>query len=186
MDVNKITIKRINGDFKLFEKSNPQYFDIFPNKDNILEIYFLMYGRPDTPYAGGQYIGKIVHNSEYPRKAPDYYMLTPNGRFDTNKKICLTNSSYHQADWAPAAWNLVSILEGFSSVWHSDIKEDKVGISHLSNVPVSTIKEYANKSIGYNSANLSSLYSSFPKVISGYDPKNYVPVKEEKPKELSV
>ncbi len=170
MEVNKITIKRINGDFKLFEKTNPQFFDITPNKDNILEIYFLMYGRPDTPYEGGQYMGKIVHSPEYPRKAPDYYMLTPNGRFDINKKICLTNSSYHQSDWAPAAWNLVSILEGFSSVWHSDIKEDKIGISHMSNTPEATIKTFAKSSVNYNRTNLSQLYLQFPKVVSNYNP----------------
>jgi ubiquitin-conjugating enzyme E2 J2 len=170
MEVNKITLKRINGDFKLFEKTNPQFFDIIPNKDNILEIYFLMYGRPDTPYEGGQYIGKIVHSPEYPRKAPDYYMLTPNGRFDINKKICLTNSSYHQSDWAPAAWNLVSILEGFSSVWHSDIKEDKIGISHISNTPESTIKTFAKASVNYNNTNLPQLYLQFPKVISKSNP----------------
>ncbi len=170
MEINKITIKRINGDFKLFEKSNPQYFDILPNKDNVLEIYFLMYGRESTPYEGGQYLGKIVHNPDYPRKAPDYYVLTPNGRFEINKKICLTNSSYHQSDWAPAAWNLVSILEGFSSVWHSEIKEDKIGISHLSNSPVESIKNLAKTSVDYNKTNLLSLYSQFPKVISNYNP----------------
>ncbi len=170
MEINKITIKRINGDFKLFEKSNPQYFDILPNKDNVLEIYFLMYGRESTPYEGGQYLGKIVHNPDYPRKAPDYYVLTPNGRFEINKKICLTNSSYHQSDWAPAAWNLVSILEGFSSVWHSEIKEDKIGISHLSNSPDDVIKNLAKTSVNYNKTNLLSLYSQFPKVISNYNP----------------
>jgi len=170
MDVNKLTIKRINGDFKLFEKTNPPHFDILPNKENILEIYFLMYGREGTSYEQGQYIGKIVHNPEYPRKAPDYYVLTPNGRFDINKKICLTNSSYHQSDWAPAAWNLVSILEGFSSVWHSEIKEDKVGISHISNSQEQVIKTFAKNSIEYNLTNLDKYYSQFPKVISNYNP----------------
>jgi ubiquitin-conjugating enzyme E2 J2 len=172
MEINKITIKRINGDYKLFEKTDPQFFDVLANPENILEIYFLMYGRPDTPYEGGQYIGKIIHNSEYPRKAPDYYMLTPNGRFDINKKICLTNSSYHQADWAPAAWNLVSILEGFSSVWHSEIKEDKHGISHIASTPLETIKKYASQSIGYNMNNLQQFYSKFSKVSKNYNPYN--------------
>lgn len=164
MEINKLTIKRINGDFKAFEKANPQYFDILPNQNNILEIHFLMYGLPNTNFTGGQYIGKIVHNPEYPRKAPDYYMMTPNGRFDLNKKICLTNSSYHQVDWAPAAWNLVTILEGFSSVFHSEIKEDKIGISHLSNVSEETIKEMAAKSVEYNKMYLSEYYLQFPKV----------------------
>lgn len=31
MNINQITIKRINGDFKLFEKVSPTYFDILPN-----------------------------------------------------------------------------------------------------------------------------------------------------------
>jgi ubiquitin-conjugating enzyme E2 J2 len=166
MNINKITIKRINGDYKLFEQSNSQYFDVLANPENILEIYWLMYGREGTPYEGGQYIGKIIHNPQYPCKAPDYYVLTPNGRFETNKKICLTNSSYHQADWAPAAWNLVSILEGFSSVWHSEIAEDKVGISHITKMPIQSLKQYAHDSISYNVCHLAQIYDKFPKVIN--------------------
>ena len=154
MELNKITIKRINGDLKKFKEENSKYFDIYPNTDNILEIYFLLYGRENTSYEGGQYIGKIVHSPEYPRKAPDYYIFTPNGRFECNKKICLTNSGYHQSDWAPAAWNLVTLLEGLSSVWHSDIKEDKIGISHITNADVSIIKKYAIDSINYNTEKL--------------------------------
>ena len=168
--INKVTIKRINGDLKLFEKENPQYFDILPNKENILEIHFLMWGRPGTPYEGGQYIGKIIHNSLYPLKAPNYFMLTPNGRFEVNKAICLTNSAFHQSDWAPGAWNLISILEGFSSVWHSEINEDKVGISHLRNVSDETIKTLVKCSHKYNIENLSTIYSQFPKQQSGYTP----------------
>jgi ubiquitin-protein ligase len=170
MEINKITIKRINGDFKAYEKAEPKYFDILPNPNNILEIHFLMYGLPNTIYQGGMYICKIVHNPEYPRKAPDYYVLTPNGRFDINKKICLTNSSYHQDDWAPAAWNLITILEGFSSVFHSDFKEDKVGISHLNNISVDSIKLYASNSVKYNMDNLQSIFSEFKKVKSNYNP----------------
>ena len=34
-----ITLKRINGDFRKFKEENPKYFDIYPNPDNILEIY---------------------------------------------------------------------------------------------------------------------------------------------------
>jgi len=146
MEVNKITIKRINGDYKLFEKSDPQFFDVLANPDNILEIFFLMYGRDGTPYEGGQYIGKIVHSPEYPRKAPDYYMLTPNGRF------------------------LVSILEGFSSVWHSEIKEDKHGISHIASTPPEQIKNLASQSVQYNVTSLVNLYPKFSKVKKNYNP----------------
>jgi ubiquitin-protein ligase len=164
MELNKITLKRINGDFMKFNVENPEHFDVFPNQDNILEIYFLLLGRKDTPYEGGYYVGKIVHSPEYPRKAPDYYIFTPNGRFEINKKICLTNSAYHQADWAPAAWNLITLLEGFSSVFHSDIKEDKIGISHITDTPVSELKKLASESVKFNKEKLEKIYSNFPKI----------------------
>lgn len=169
MDISMLTMKRIAGDYKLFAKVNPQYFDVLPQKDNILEIYFLLYGRPDSPYKGGQYMGKIVHNPLYPVKAPDYYVLTPNGRFTINQKICLTNSSFHQESWSPAAWNLVSMLEGFSSVWHSEFIDDKTGLNHI-NISVEEIKKFAENSIDYNMKNLKDIYIKFPKVISNHCP----------------
>lgn len=163
-NLNKITIKRINGDFKKFQEENPTHFDVYPNPDNILEIFFLLYGREETPYANGLYVGKIVHSPDYPRKAPDYYMLTPNGRFDINKKICLTNSAYHQADWAPGAWNLITLLEGFASVWHSEIKEDKIGISHITESNIPNILKMAKESNDYNKNNLPNIFLNFPKM----------------------
>lgn len=161
--INPITIKRINGDLRLFEKSNSENFDVVPNNNNILEIYFLLIGQKDSYWEGGHFIGKIIHSPEYPRKAPDYIMLTPNGRFDINRKICLTNSAFHQGDWAPAAWNLVSILEGFSSVWHSNFSEDQYGIGHL--VPKKEIcKKYTADSIAFNKTKYPEIYDKFKKV----------------------
>ena len=182
-NINVVTLKRINGDFKLFNKSNPKYFDIYPNNDTILEIWFLLYGLENTPYEGGQYIGKIVHSPEYPLKAPDFFMYTPNGRFHCCKKICLTNSSYHQESWTPGAWNLVSMLEGLFSIWNSDIKEDLTGIGHLK-TGISEIKILAKQSIDYNMTVLSNIYNSFPKVQEKYNPYTKVSLepKVEEPK----
>lgn len=161
--INPITIKRINGDLKLFEKSNSENFDVVPNNNNILEIYFLLIGQKDSFWENGHFIGKIMHSPEYPRKAPDYMILTPNGRFDINKKICLTNSAFHQDDWAPAAWNLVSILEGFTSVWHSNFLEDQYGIAHL--VPQEGVcRKYSVESINFNKMKYPEIYSKFKKV----------------------
>jgi len=165
MNLSNITLKRINGDLKKFSDENPKYVDVFPNIDNILEINFLLYGREDSNFKGGQYIGKIIHSPEYPCKAPDYYVFTPNGRFEVGKKICLTNSSYHQINWAPAAWNLITLLEGFSSVWHSEINEDKIGISHITNCDPIIINNYASNSVEWNIKNMNSIYQSFPKII---------------------
>ena len=154
-----ITIKRINGEIKQFNKMISELDEksknifIHPNPDNILEIYFLIKGDENSSFKNGEYICKLVHHQQYPLKAPDYYVLTPNGRFEINKKICLTNSAYHQGDWAPAAWNLLTLLNGFYSIWHSEIKEDKIGISHL-NSDSQTIKKLANESINFNKTTL--------------------------------
>ena len=156
--ITPFTIKRLSKDIINFTKSDIKHFKIYPNENNILEIYFLMYGMKDSVYENGEYIGKIVHNTEYPFKAPDYYILTPNGRFDINKKICLTNSSYHQSDWV-ASWNLVLILEGLFSIWHSEIKEDKTGISHINKLSNNDIKIFTDNSILYNKIYLDDIYS---------------------------
>ena len=161
MSINKLTLKRINADFKKFNEAEKENMYVYPNPENVLEIYFLIIGLPGSPYENGHYIGKLVHNPEYPIKAPDYYMLTPSGRFDINKKICLTNSSYHQADWVAGAWNLVTMLEGLSSVFHSDIKEDKVGISHLTNTLEKDIIRLRDESIEYNNKNYLHIYNNF-------------------------
>jgi len=47
------------------------------------------------PYAGGQYHGKLIFPSDYPYKPPAIMMLTPNGRFNTNTRLCLSMSDFH-------------------------------------------------------------------------------------------
>lgn len=151
-----ITLKRINGEIKQFLKSPPDNIKIYPNPDNILEIYFLIKGLDDSPFKDGEYVCKLMHHPQYPMKAPDYYVLTPNGRFDINKKICLTNSAYHQGEWAPAAWNLLTLLNGFHSIWHSTITEDKIGISHL-NYNKDKIKLFSKNSKEFNQEKLKDI-----------------------------
>lgn len=149
MSLNKITIKRINGEIKKFLKSD-QNIKIYHNPDNILEIYFKIIGNEDSDYKNGEFIGVIKHHEEYPLYAPNLYMLTPNGRFIINKKICLTNTSYHQNTWAPAAWNLQNFLEAFESVWYSNTKEDRLGIGHIRKYMKENIINYSNESQNYN------------------------------------
>ena len=150
MSYSPITVKRINGEIKQFLKNNTnEYIKIFPNPDNILEIYFKIKGMENSSFEEGEYLCKLVHHPQYPIKAPDYYVLTPNGRFEINRKICLTNSAYHQSDWAPAAWNLLTLLNGFHNIWHSEIREDKLGIGHM-RISDEKIKELAKNSKQFN------------------------------------
>jgi ubiquitin-protein ligase len=160
-EIRPMTIKRISKDIKLFLNDEHKNIFIYPNPDNILVIFFLLKGQEGTEYENGEYLCKLVHNNNYPLKAPDYYVFTPNGRFEINKKICLSNSAFHQAEWAPGAWNLLSLLNGFFSIWHSDIKEDRIGISHITKINKDKIKEYNENSKTYNTVTHSEIYDKF-------------------------
>ena len=165
--ITKLTIKRINNDYLKYvedDKTSTLLFDVYPNPENILEIYFVLIGVEGTPYEGGVYLGKILHSPSYPLKAPDYFIFTPNGRFDINKKICLTTSGFHQDHWVAGAWNLTTLLQGFSSIWHSDIKEDKIGISHIQDTSPIVLKKQAKESVKFNLTKYKDIFSKFPKM----------------------
>ena len=76
---------------------------------NMLEWHFSFTGIEGTPYQDGIYHGKIMLHPEYPRKAPSICVLTPNGRWEVGKPICLSASAYHQETWDPN-WNLRTLV----------------------------------------------------------------------------
>lgn len=71
-------------------------------------------GPENTPYEGGYYHGKLVFPREFPFKPPSIYIITPNGRFKTNIKLCLSISDFHPDTWNPA-WSVSTILTGLLS-----------------------------------------------------------------------
>jgi len=84
-------------------------FVAVPLEDNIFEWHFTMRGPKNTEFEGGIYHGKIILPSEYPLKPPDIIFLTPNGRFEVGKKICLTISSHHAETWS-ASWSVRTVI----------------------------------------------------------------------------
>lgn len=76
--------------------------------------YYVVSGPDDSPYAGGYYLGRLVFPRDFPFKPPSIYMITPNGRFKTNTRLCLSISDYHPDTWNPA-WSVSTILTGLLS-----------------------------------------------------------------------
>lgn len=169
-----IQYKRFNNEKKLLEKEPLHYCTAYPDESNPLIWYFLIKGQRGTDYhtgtknsdgkfvggEGGEYIGKIVHSPKYPAEPPDYYMLTPSGRYNVGSKICLTNSSYHKGDWS-STWNILSILIAFYSIWLDD-KEH--GISHIVDTSDNR-KRMAGESIAYNIKNNRAIYDKFNRTL---------------------
>ncbi|KAF4531119.1 hypothetical protein B566_EDAN011144 [Ephemera danica] len=77
-------------------------------------LHYVVTGPENTPYEGGMYHGKLVFSPEFPYKPPSIYMITPNGRFKTNMRLCLSISDYHPDTWNPA-WSVSTILTGLLS-----------------------------------------------------------------------
>jgi len=90
------------------------YVQAVPLSTNILVWHYVVTGPEKTPYEGGCYHGKLVFPREFPFKPPAIYMITPNGRFKVNQKLCLSISDFHPDTWNPA-WSVSTILTGLLS-----------------------------------------------------------------------
>jgi len=90
------------------------YITAEPLPSNVLEWHYVVKGPEGSPYEGGTYHGKLVFPKEYPFKPPAIYMITPNGRFKTNTRLCLSISDFHPDTWNPG-WSVSTILTGLLS-----------------------------------------------------------------------
>jgi len=91
-------------------QSNPSDdFMSLPLEENIFEWQFAIRGPRDTEFEGGIYHGRIQLPSEYPFKPPSFVLLSPNGRFETQTKICLSISNHHPEHWQPS-WSVRTAL----------------------------------------------------------------------------
>ena len=86
-------------------------FHAQPVSDSDLhEWHFTLLGPPSpSPYAGGLYHGRITLPTQYPLKPPNFRFLTPSGRFEVNREICLSISGFHEETWMPA-WGVRTAL----------------------------------------------------------------------------
>ena len=158
---SKRTLKRLIGDLKLIRKEKPEHIDAIPDQHNMLKWYFIVKGPKGTVYEGGYYLGQIQHDKEYPMKAPSLIMLTPSGRFNTNDKICLSNTGWHQESWSPM-WTIVAMLEGFLSIM-TDNKEH--GVAHIKRTDAERVA-LAQQSIEYNKRNYPDIVRMFPRFLT--------------------
>jgi len=91
-------------------QSNPSPdFMALPLEEDIFEWQFAIMGPRDSEFEGGIYHGRIQLPSDYPFKPPSFMLLTPSGRFEIQKKICLSISNYHPEHWQPS-WSVRTAL----------------------------------------------------------------------------
>ncbi|KAL7843551.1 hypothetical protein AOLI_G00250630 [Acnodon oligacanthus] len=106
--------QRLKQDYLRIKKDPVPYICAEPLPSNILEWHYVVRGPEKTPYEGGYYHGKLVFPREFPFKPPSIYMITPNGRFKCNTRLCLSITDFHPDTWNPA-WSVSTILTGLLS-----------------------------------------------------------------------
>ncbi|XP_043711257.1 ubiquitin-conjugating enzyme E2 32-like [Telopea speciosissima] len=102
-------VKRILQEVKEMQANPTDDFMSLPLEENIFEWQFAIRGPCDTEFEGGIYHGRIQLPAEYPFQPPAFMMLTPNGRFETQTKICLSISNHHPEHWQPS-WSVRTAL----------------------------------------------------------------------------
>jgi ubiquitin-protein ligase len=151
LNISRLCSKRLNKEISMYKKENFSFPNLILryNDDDILTWYFIVHDLQDTAFQGGVYFGKIMLHHEYPLKPPNFIFLTPNGRFETNKKICTTFSAYHQETYT-STWNILTMMEGMIS-FMTDINPEKgIGYINTTDIEKNTL---ANDSLSWNKNN---------------------------------
>lgn len=109
---------RLMKDYARLQEDPVPYILAEPNPKNVLEWHYVVSGPENSPYFGGQYHGHLVFPADYPFKPPAVYMITPNGRFKTNKKLCLSISDFHPVSFVLSCPGMIAVTNGFLFLGH--------------------------------------------------------------------
>ncbi|KAI9816905.1 MAG: hypothetical protein M1827_001550 [Pycnora praestabilis] len=99
-----------------------------PLEDNLFEWHFTLRGPPSpSPYNNGLYHGRIILPPTYPLRPPSFRFLTPTGRFEVNREICLSISGHHEETWQPA-WGIRTAMVAIRSFMDSEARGQLGGL----------------------------------------------------------
>jgi ubiquitin-conjugating enzyme E2 J1 len=116
------TIKRILKEANELSTKPSADFVANPLESDLFEWHFTLKGPPaPSPFENGIYHGRIVLPAAYPMKPPSFRFLTPTGRFEVNREICLSISGHHEETWQPA-WGIRTALVAIRSFMDTDAR----------------------------------------------------------------
>ncbi|KAJ7098121.1 ubiquitin-conjugating enzyme/RWD-like protein [Mycena belliarum] len=140
LNKNNSAVKRIMQEAReLANDPSPEY-SAAPLEDDIFEWHCTLRGPAESEFEGGLYHFRILLPAEYPFRPPSLMMLTPNGRFETDTKICISFTSYHEELWQPA-WGVRTAIIGLQGFFPLKGKA-AVGIGSIE-YPISERKRLA-------------------------------------------
>ncbi|KZP20826.1 UBC-like protein [Athelia psychrophila] len=111
LNKNNSAVKRIMQEARELANDPCTDYSGAPLEDDIFEWHCTLRGPADTEFEGGLYHFRILLPAEYPFRPPSIMILTPNGRFELNTKICISFTNYHEDLWQPA-WGVRTAIIG--------------------------------------------------------------------------
>ncbi|CAK7228491.1 hypothetical protein SEUCBS140593_006934 [Sporothrix eucalyptigena] len=121
------TVRRILREAQELAASPSADLAAAPLESDMFEWHFTLRGPPNSVYADGIYHGRIVLPPTYPLRPPSFRFVTPSGRFEANREICLSISGHHEETWQPA-WGLRTALVALRSFMETDPKGQVGGL----------------------------------------------------------
>ena len=122
------TVKRILREASELSSLRTTDYTASPLESNIFEWHFTLRGPPSpSPYSSGLYHGRIILPPSYPLRPPSFRFLTPSGRFEPNREICLSISGHHEESWQPA-WGIRTALVAIRAFMESEAKGQVGGV----------------------------------------------------------
>lgn len=152
-------LSRLRQDYLRLKRDPVPFISAEPLPRLMLEWHFVVEGPNDSPYNGGFYHGKLLFPKEFPFKPPAIIMQTPNGRFETNRRLCLSISDFHPESWNPS-WSVSTILTGLLSF----MLENSRTIGSIDST-LNQKRRYARESLEYNLKN--RIFTElFPEIVT--------------------
>ncbi|KAF8352367.1 non-canonical ubiquitin conjugating enzyme 1 [Amanita rubescens] len=111
LNKNNAAVKRIMQEARELGNDPCTDYTAAPLENDIFEWHCTLRGPAGTEFEGGLYHFRILLPAEYPFRPPSILMLTPNGRFELNTKICISFTNYHEELWQPA-WGVRTAILG--------------------------------------------------------------------------
>ncbi|KAJ4251786.1 hypothetical protein NW757_006618 [Fusarium falciforme] len=121
------TIRRILKEAAELSNSPSADYTAEPLESDLFEWHFTLRGPPNSVYSNGLYHGRIVLPPTYPLRPPSFRFMTPSGRFEANREICLSISGHHEETWQPA-WGVRTALVALRSFMETDARGQLGGL----------------------------------------------------------
>lgn len=138
------TIRRILKEAQELAGAPSRDYTAAPLESDLFEWHFTLKGPPNSVYSEGIYHGRIVLPPAYPLRPPSFRFMTPSGRFEANREICLSISGHHEETWQPA-WGVRTALVALRSFMETDAKGQLGGLDTTDQVR----KQLATESLTY-------------------------------------